>query len=165
MSAFNRAGGRGGGYLWKFYTGRLRPEVQPLTLLYRVFSLRWPASMQIYWNKRKCLHKKRVQLLEDWFGTPTWPLFHCFGTPIWPPWRHVKTLYSIFDREVTTFVYFLLSIDKWCSFYIPGGYSNRLLHIPSLELSIPFHCCKCSVFKIWINNKTRNFFWSSLSKP
>ena len=37
----------------------------------RVFSLRWPASMQIYWNKRKCLHKKRVQLPEDWFGTPT----------------------------------------------------------------------------------------------
>ena len=39
--------------------------------------------MQIYWNKIKCLHKKRVQLPEDWYGTP-----------IWPPWRHVKTLYS-----------------------------------------------------------------------
>ena len=26
-----------------------------------VFSLTWPASMQIYWNKRKRLHKKRVQ--------------------------------------------------------------------------------------------------------
>ena len=49
--------------------------------------------MQIYWNKRKRLHKKSVQLPEDWFGTPTWPPFHCFGTPIWPPWRHVKTLY------------------------------------------------------------------------
>ena len=60
---------------------------------YRVFSLTWPASMQIYWNKRKRLHKKGVQLPEDWFGTPTWPPFHCFRTPIWPPWRHVKTLY------------------------------------------------------------------------
>ena len=60
---------------------------------YRVFSLTWPASMLIYWNKRKRLHKKKVQLPEDWFGTPTWPPFHCFGTPIWPPWRHVKTLY------------------------------------------------------------------------
>ena len=29
----------------------------------------WPASMQIYWNKRKRLHKRRVQLPEDWFGT------------------------------------------------------------------------------------------------
>ena len=27
--------------------------------------------MQIYWNKRKRLHKKRVQLLQDWFRTPT----------------------------------------------------------------------------------------------
>ena len=62
---------------------------------YRVFSLTWPAYMQIYWNKRKSLHKKRVQLPEDWFGTPTWPPFHCFGTPIWPPWRHVKTLYRV----------------------------------------------------------------------
>ena len=44
----------------------------------RVFSLTWPASMQISWNKRKRLHKKRVQLPEDWFGTPTWPPFHCF---------------------------------------------------------------------------------------
>ena len=50
--------------------------------------------MKIYWNKRKRLHKKRVHLLEDWFGTPTWPPFHCFGTPIWAPWRHVKTLHT-----------------------------------------------------------------------
>ena len=49
---------------------------------YRVFSLTWPASMQICWNKRKRLHKKRFQLPEDWFGTP-----------IWPPWRYVKALY------------------------------------------------------------------------
>ena len=59
-----------------------------------VFSLTWLASMQIYWNKRKRLHKKRVQLPQDWFGTPTWLPFHCFGSPIWPPWHHVKTLNS-----------------------------------------------------------------------
>ena len=45
-------------------------------------------------NKRNVLRKKRVQLPQDWFGTPTWPLFHCFGTPIWPPWRHVETIYT-----------------------------------------------------------------------
>ena len=96
-------GGRGGVAL---------PEVQPLSLLYRfwqkswmpisfrVFSLTWPASTQIYWNKRKGLHNKRVQLPEDWFGTPTWPPFHCFGTPIWPPWRHVKTLYTFYWEMV-----------------------------------------------------------------
>ena len=67
---------------------------KPLTKMYRVFSLTWPASMQIYWNKRKRLHKKRVQFPQDWFRTPTWRPFHCFGTQIWPPWRHVKTLYK-----------------------------------------------------------------------
>ena len=36
--------------------------------------------MQIYCNKIKHLLKKRVQLPGDWFGTPTWPPFHCFGT-------------------------------------------------------------------------------------
>ena len=51
---------------------------------YSVFSLTWPAFMQMYWNKRKRLHKKRVQLPEDWFRTPTLP-----------PWRNVKTLYWI----------------------------------------------------------------------
>ena len=55
-----------------------------IKLNYRVFSLTWQASTQIYWNKRKRLHKKGVQLPQDWFGTPTWPPFHCFGTPIWP---------------------------------------------------------------------------------
>ena len=40
--------------------------------------------MQIYCNKRKRLHKKRVQLQGDGFGTPTWP-----------PRRHVKTLYIV----------------------------------------------------------------------
>ena len=48
--------------------------------------------MQIYLSNGKSLHKKRVQLPQDWFGTPTWPPFHCFETPMWPPWRHVKTL-------------------------------------------------------------------------
>ena len=62
-----------------------------------VFSLTWPTSMQIYWNKKKRLYKKRVQLPQDWFGTPTWPPFHCFGTQIWPPWRHVKT-HNIFTK-------------------------------------------------------------------
>ena len=63
------------------------------------FSLTWPASMQVHWNKRKRLHKKRVRLPQDWFGTPTWPPFHCLGTPIWPPWRHVKTLYRAREKS------------------------------------------------------------------
>ena len=64
---------------------------------YRVFSLTWSASMQIYWIKRKRLHKKRVQLPRDWFGTPTWPPLHC------SPWRHVKTLYTERDLLCSIF--------------------------------------------------------------
>ena len=42
-------------------------------------------------NKRKRLHKNRVQLPQDYLGTPTWPPFLCLGTPTWPPWRHGKS--------------------------------------------------------------------------
>ena len=75
----------------KTLTFKTRPQVRNLcgevrsrNHFYRVFLITWPAYMQIYRNKRKRLHKKRVQLPEDWFGTPTWPPFHFFGTPIWP---------------------------------------------------------------------------------
>ena len=51
----------------------------------RAISITWSTSMQIYWNKRKRLHKKRVGLAQDWFGKPTWPPFYCFGAPIWSP--------------------------------------------------------------------------------
>ena len=85
----------GGWWNWLMHYEKINPsEWQTGQCAYRVFPLTWPASIQMYWNKRKRLHKKRVQLLQDWFGTPTWPPFHCFWTPTWPPWRHVKTLYS-----------------------------------------------------------------------
>ena len=67
------------------------PEAARVASPYWVFSLTWLTSGQICWNKRMRLHKKRVQLPQDWFATQTWPPFHCFGTQIWPPWRHVKT--------------------------------------------------------------------------
>ena len=31
-------------------------------------------------------------------------------------------------------------------------------HLLSLELCIPLNCCECTVFKKWINQKTRKFF-------
>ena len=78
-------------------------RVRYKNLIYRVFSLTWPSSMQMFWNKRNHLHKKRVHLPQDWFGTPTWPPFHCFGTPIWPTWRHVKTLYIALSWTIPFF--------------------------------------------------------------
>ena len=62
---------------------------------YRAYSLTWPASMLIFTNKRKFVHKKRVQFPQGCLAIQTWPPFHCFGTPIWPPWRHANTLYSL----------------------------------------------------------------------
>ena len=66
------------------YLSGLSRALFPTTFLeiavyYRAFSLTWPASMQIYCNKRKRLHTKRVQLPQDWFGTSTWPPFHFFN--------------------------------------------------------------------------------------
>ena len=60
--------------------------------------------MLIYTNKRRVLHKKRVEFKRGCLGTPTWPLFHCFGTPIWPPRRLVNTLYlACLEFEVSTY--------------------------------------------------------------
>ena len=44
----------------------------------RAFSLTWPASLLIHWNRRKFLHKKRVQFTQGCLGTPTWPPFPFF---------------------------------------------------------------------------------------
>ena len=63
--------------------------------LYGVCSLTRPTAILVVWNKRKILHKNRVQFPEDWFTPPTWPLFLCFAPPTWLPWRHVNTLYRL----------------------------------------------------------------------
>ena len=109
--------------------------------LYRVFSLTWPASMQIYRNKRKRLHKKRVQLPEDWFGTPTWP-----------PWRHVKTLYSKVENYLSNWgVSFPfpseITVTNW-SLNTKGTLSLRT---PNLLLKFPRMCPK----SMW-NSCSRN---------
>ena len=41
-------GGGGGGYLTKFNTGRLRPEVQPLSLLYTILAEKVPLLYTFY---------------------------------------------------------------------------------------------------------------------
>ena len=61
------------------------------------------------------------------WGTTPYPFIYPFWQQRWP------------------FHICIPSNDKWYPF-----------HIPSLErLCIPFNCCKCTVFKIWINHKTR----------
>ena len=59
----------------------------PPAMGYRAFSLTWPSSMQIYWNKKTVWIRKK-------FNSHRICLGHQHGrAPIWPPWRHVKTLY------------------------------------------------------------------------
>ena len=41
------------------------PLVLATLVIIQMFSLTRPASMQIYWNKRKHLHKKRIQLPQE----------------------------------------------------------------------------------------------------
>ena len=48
-------------------------------LVNRAFSFTWQTAMQIFYDKRRRLHKKRVKLPRDWLRTPTWPTLHCFG--------------------------------------------------------------------------------------
>ena len=135
-----------------FIAGEAR---RPSTKLYGVFSLTWPASMQIYWKKRKPLHKKRVQLPQDWFETPTWL-----------PWRHVKTLYTgrlcptvwprsllytILDRKIPPIIYIVLING------IPFKYC--------LELCSPFNCCKCIVFLKTMNKSQNKYDFRSFSQP
>ena len=46
-----KPGGGGGRYLPKFNTGRLRSEVQPLTLLYTILAEKVPLLYTIDWEK------------------------------------------------------------------------------------------------------------------
>ena len=76
-------------------------QIKTIKRTNRAFSLTWPATMQIYWNKRERLQRRRVQSTPTGLvGTLTRPRFHCFGTPIWPPWRHVKTLHSNLAKQL-----------------------------------------------------------------
>ena len=69
-------------------------------------------------------------------------------------YEEAPPMYSIFDRKGTPIAgIHIPSSDKWYSF-----------HEPFIERCIPFNCCKWTVFKIWINHKTRMFF-TTISQP
>ena len=56
VTLFVPPGWGGGGYLTKFYTGRLRPEVQPLTLSYTILAEKVPLLYTFYWKKVPLSH-------------------------------------------------------------------------------------------------------------
>ena len=73
--------------------------------------------MQIYWNKRKRLHKKRVQLPQDWFGTPTLPPFHYLGHEYgWHDvmWKHSMVAQLIAHKAVIVSFSMFWNFDLEC---------------------------------------------------
>ena len=63
----------------------------------RVCSLMWPEAIFALWNKRRNLHKNRVQSPKEYFTPPRWPPFLCcllqhgrrdvmWTHSIWPTW-------------------------------------------------------------------------------
>lgn len=57
-------------------------------------------------SQQLCIHTQRIQLSQDWFGTPTLLPFHRFGTPRWRTGRHEKKgLYDDHNRLETAEVY------------------------------------------------------------
>ena len=68
-------------------------------------------------SQQLCIHTKRVQLPQDWFGTRTLLPFHCFGTPRLRTGRHEKKgLYDDHSRleiaKVYRYICWLVSL-KW----------------------------------------------------
>ena len=110
--------------LWKF--SNLVERVFP----YRAFSLTWPAAMQIYWNKRRRLHKKRAQIPQDWVGTPTWPPFHCLGHQYGRRdvmWKHSIPMYlAKYEHAGATFFLSVLRA-MWSRFASPCEMRARAL--------------------------------------
>ena len=110
-------------------------------VIYKAFSFTRPTSKPIYWNKRKHLHKNRVQLTVDLFGTQPWLPFHCFGTPIWPRWRHVKTLYWLFWRCIWDWVCVVSKSTVgmfWNEFPFPASWQPIKEAVASVQTSTSF---------------------------
>lgn len=70
-----------------------------------MFSLTWPEAMTIHWNKRKCIHEKRVPLTQDGWGTQNGcrltVLVHqysCRGVV----WKHSICTMSLLRNEIET---------------------------------------------------------------
>ena len=53
---------------------------------------------------------------------------------------------SVYHFWQKTYPFWTASIDKWYPFH-------------NLDFCIPFNCCKCTLFKIRIDHKTRTFSW------
>ena len=65
----------------------------------------------------------------------------------WGPTTELPFIYHFWQKRYPFRIHVPKSDDKCHTF-----------HLLSLELCIPLNCCECTVFKKWINQKTRKFF-------
>ena len=101
----SRGGGGGGGYSRKFYTGRLCPEVQSLTLLYTILTEKLPPSVVH-------LLLKKVPLWHTYFR-----ILHPFSKPLkWSKNQYYERTPSITRRDINQkqilFAQFLLWLES-----------------------------------------------------
>ena len=116
-------------------------------------------------DKRKRVHKKRVHLPEDWFGTPTWP-----------PWRHVKTIYMVLGDAVTKlqrFVWIFNHVSRVITWSLFNFRALNLLQKPISTWPVIWWCQFIDWFEFETRpsslrnsemaNKARIFFPNSVS--
>ena len=101
-----------------------------VVIFYRAFSFTCLAPMQIYWNKGKRLHEKRVQLLHDWFGTPTKIGQTTLSqTPVLSK-NDQKPIIALFSLMKESFDYLylrLLRLEKLLSWLVPDLFLSILI--------------------------------------
>ena len=138
-----------------------------------MFSLTWPASKQIYWNKRKRLHKKRDQLPQDCLGHKHSHRFivlrHQYGRHDFM-WKHtIQGTQNLVTEKCShnLCICYLYSMDtsiqgKGHFFWVPLLYLTSIHWSPYSNQKVTHHRnrhkYKCSlvmmaiVFKRWINS-------------
>ena len=99
--------------------------------------------MQIYWNNRRRLHKKGVQLPHEWFGTPTWPSFICFN---WDTnMAAVTSLYKAFSLTWPTALQIYWDKSKFLS-KKKVQLIRDFIRSPTWP---PFHCFEMTISWTW----------------
>ena len=139
---------------------------------YGVFSLTWrPASMQIYWNKRKCLHKKGVQLPGDLFGTQTkWPsrltanANACILICVTGRWTlHTMSVCFIHGRVGGEVSLFKIQLNNWpCRF---GKEPNGCILHTTSAMGGSFHCFGTPIWPPWLHGLYVKTLYYGLCKP
>ena len=132
---------------------------------YSVFSLTWSAFMQIYWNKRKRLHKKRVQLPQDWFGDTNMAAVLLFWDTNMAAMTSCENTQSEKTVYCTTHTHILCKVSSfyWNPFIFVGYRSDRIFPVQILMFRMLRNNAdarRCSNFELGLPVVTRSYWCS-----